>query len=176
MNFLKTYKRRGFNLVEAAIVLGVVGLVIGGIWVAAAEVQKNRKLSVAATSIGQAVEAIRSVFKNMPVTDNAPIDIYSIAPHVFDPLMVKNGRIFLPPLNNNPDDSDISFYFNNNNIVAYIYMYRNDCKIYVPYLASRLKPANIYFEGSESTRSYSTFEQIDTLCSDDDYAFFTFPR
>jgi hypothetical protein len=38
-------KRRGFNLIEAAIVLGVVGLVIGGIWVAAASVLDNWKLS-----------------------------------------------------------------------------------------------------------------------------------
>lgn len=33
--------RHGFNLVEAAIVLGVVGLVIGGIWIAAAQVREN---------------------------------------------------------------------------------------------------------------------------------------
>lgn len=32
---------RGFNLIEAAIVLGVIGLVIGGIWVAASEVNKR---------------------------------------------------------------------------------------------------------------------------------------
>ena len=32
---VKAPHRKGFNLVEAAIVLGVVGLVIGGIWVAA---------------------------------------------------------------------------------------------------------------------------------------------
>lgn len=31
--------RRGFNLIEAAIVLGVVGLIIGGIWVAASAVR-----------------------------------------------------------------------------------------------------------------------------------------
>lgn len=31
-------RRRGFNLIEAAIVLGVVGLVIGGIWISAAAV------------------------------------------------------------------------------------------------------------------------------------------
>jgi type II secretory pathway pseudopilin PulG len=30
---------RGFNLIEAAIVLGVIGLVIGGIWIAASSVQ-----------------------------------------------------------------------------------------------------------------------------------------
>ena len=37
-------KRRGFNLIEAAIVLGVVGLVIGGIWAAASAV--NQKLAI----------------------------------------------------------------------------------------------------------------------------------
>jgi hypothetical protein len=35
--------QRGFNLIEAAIVLGVIGLVIGGIWVAAASVQRNNR-------------------------------------------------------------------------------------------------------------------------------------
>jgi hypothetical protein len=35
------FARRGFNLIEAAIVLGVIGLVIGGIWVAAASVQRE---------------------------------------------------------------------------------------------------------------------------------------
>lgn len=35
-------KRRGFNLIESAIVLGVVGLVIGGIWVAASAVKHRR--------------------------------------------------------------------------------------------------------------------------------------
>jgi type II secretory pathway pseudopilin PulG len=29
--------QQGFNLIEAAIVLGVIGLVIGGIWVGAAD-------------------------------------------------------------------------------------------------------------------------------------------
>ena len=38
-------RQRGFNLVEAAIVLGVVGLVIGGIWTAAAAVNRNMKLN-----------------------------------------------------------------------------------------------------------------------------------
>lgn len=38
-------KRRGFNLVEAAIVLGVIGLVIGGIWVAAGEIAFRRGIA-----------------------------------------------------------------------------------------------------------------------------------
>lgn len=41
---VEAHKRKGFNLVEAAIVLGVVGLVIGGIWIAAATVTYNQKL------------------------------------------------------------------------------------------------------------------------------------
>jgi hypothetical protein len=36
---------RGFNLIEAAIVLGVIGLVVGGIWVAASTVNQNLKIN-----------------------------------------------------------------------------------------------------------------------------------
>lgn len=38
------HSKHGFNLVESAIVLGVVGLVIGGIWAAAANVSYNMKI------------------------------------------------------------------------------------------------------------------------------------
>ena len=47
--------RRGFNLIEAAIVLGVVGLVIGGIWVAAAAVQQNLREADASKGLIQIV-------------------------------------------------------------------------------------------------------------------------
>lgn len=44
--------KSGFNLVESAIVLGVIGLVIGGIWVAASAVQReNRRQDIRATII-----------------------------------------------------------------------------------------------------------------------------
>jgi hypothetical protein len=36
-------RQRGFNLIEAAIVLGVIGLVIGGIWTAAASTYEKMK-------------------------------------------------------------------------------------------------------------------------------------
>ncbi len=41
MTELCSKKRRGFNLIEAAIVLGVVGLVVAGIWVAAAALSEK---------------------------------------------------------------------------------------------------------------------------------------
>lgn len=43
--------RHGFNLVEAAIVLGVVGLIIGGIWVAAASVTENSRENELANTV-----------------------------------------------------------------------------------------------------------------------------
>ncbi len=39
--------KRGFNLIEAAIVLGVVGLVIGGIWIAASAVSDKMRVNEA---------------------------------------------------------------------------------------------------------------------------------
>ncbi len=40
-----SHARRGFSLIEAAIVLGVIGFVIGGIWVAAGAVMDRFKMS-----------------------------------------------------------------------------------------------------------------------------------
>ncbi len=37
--------KKGFSLVEAAIVLAVVGLVVAGIWVAASSVSENQKIA-----------------------------------------------------------------------------------------------------------------------------------
>ena len=45
MTALCSKKRRGFNLIEAAIVLGVVGLVVAGVWVAAAAISERREVN-----------------------------------------------------------------------------------------------------------------------------------
>ena len=62
-NFLK----KAFSLIEAAIVLGVVGLVIGGIWVAAATVNERQKINATTQNIGFIVNAARSLYKGMPI-------------------------------------------------------------------------------------------------------------
>lgn len=59
--------RRGFNLIEAAIVLGVVGLIIGGIWVAASAVQESRRQSRFLEQVTQIIPAIRKTFQGVDV-------------------------------------------------------------------------------------------------------------
>jgi hypothetical protein len=51
-------RRRGFNLIEAAIVLGLVGLVVGGIWVAASAVYENYK-------VNKTVEGVSTIARNV---------------------------------------------------------------------------------------------------------------
>ncbi len=55
--------RKGFNLIESAIVLGVVGLVIGGIWVAAATVMKSYQINQTATALILTVNRTRVFLK-----------------------------------------------------------------------------------------------------------------
>ena len=54
--------RRGFNLIETAIVLGVVGLVIGGIWVGAAAVYERQKLDRIEANLVTAVSQMQRLF------------------------------------------------------------------------------------------------------------------
>ncbi|MDE2029768.1 MAG: prepilin-type N-terminal cleavage/methylation domain-containing protein, partial [Alphaproteobacteria bacterium] len=42
---------RGFTLTEIAIVLGIIGAIIGGIWVAASRVSGSQKIQKATTQI-----------------------------------------------------------------------------------------------------------------------------
>jgi type II secretory pathway pseudopilin PulG len=54
-------RKRGFNLIESAIVLGVVGLVIGGIWVAASAVNEEWKVSKTTEDIAVIVRKIQNL-------------------------------------------------------------------------------------------------------------------
>jgi Prokaryotic N-terminal methylation motif len=51
--------RRGFSLIEAAIVLGIIGLVIGGIWIAATSVNKRLFVNDMVSMVSVAFETIR---------------------------------------------------------------------------------------------------------------------
>lgn len=58
------HRKKGFSLLEAAVVLGVVGLVIGGIWVAASEVKTNQIVSEIVAGTNQYVQGVRSLTKD----------------------------------------------------------------------------------------------------------------
>jgi type II secretory pathway pseudopilin PulG len=58
----KARMKRGFTLTEAAIVLGIVGLILGAIWVAASAVYSNMRVSTANTQLMQIVQNIRSLY------------------------------------------------------------------------------------------------------------------
>lgn len=62
---LPSSRRRGFNLVEAAIVLGVIGLVIGGIWVAAASITQRMKANDAKQALGQIIEIYKTNYDSI---------------------------------------------------------------------------------------------------------------
>ena len=53
------YVHRGFSLIEAAIVLGVVGLVLGGTWIGASAVNTRMKVQAYVTLLTQAMNAGR---------------------------------------------------------------------------------------------------------------------
>jgi prepilin-type N-terminal cleavage/methylation domain-containing protein len=55
-------RKKGFTLTEIAIVLGIMGLVLGAIWVAASGVYSNQKVTKANTELMAVVQGIRSLY------------------------------------------------------------------------------------------------------------------
>lgn len=53
---------RGFTLTEVAIVLGIVGLILGAVWVAAAAVYDNMRVKRTNEAILQVVQGVRSLY------------------------------------------------------------------------------------------------------------------
>lgn len=64
-------RRKGFTLTEAAIVLGIVGLVLGAIWVAAGAVSSNNKTRMTVQDLQAIAHNIRDIFAEQGgVTDS----------------------------------------------------------------------------------------------------------
>jgi len=68
-------KSRGFTLTEAAIVLGIVGLILGAIWVAAGAVYNNQRIATTSTQILQMVNGIRSLYAASTTVDIGDISL-----------------------------------------------------------------------------------------------------
>src|SRR5690349_11023145 len=61
--------KRGFTLTEIAIVLGIVGLILGAIWVAAAAVYNNLRTSKGTTELLTVVQNVRALYATSGLVD-----------------------------------------------------------------------------------------------------------
>lgn len=80
MSLLSMRRRRlaaqkGFNLIEAAIVLGIVGLVVGGIWVAATSVYANLRNKTATDQLLKIAQGVRALYATSANMANAAVDV-----------------------------------------------------------------------------------------------------
>jgi len=62
-------EKQGFTLTEVAIVLGIVGLILGAIWVAAAAVYTNLRTSKVSTELLTAVQNVRAMYATAGTVD-----------------------------------------------------------------------------------------------------------
>lgn len=67
--------RKGFNLIEAAIVLGIVGLVVGGIWVSAASVYQNMKVKRSVEQVLEIAQKVRTMHATSPTITATQADL-----------------------------------------------------------------------------------------------------
>jgi prepilin-type N-terminal cleavage/methylation domain-containing protein len=74
--------RRGFTLTEIAIVLGVIGLILGAIWVAASSAYRNLKITNAPKQIMIIVQNVRSLYASQPGFAASDIDTYMTGPMI----------------------------------------------------------------------------------------------
>ena len=91
--------KRGFSLIEAAIVLGVVGLVIGGIWIAASAVSDHSKVNSTLSGVVKACDKAASLFvRRMLPSGSYEQDILSaaIAVNAFPTDWVKGSTVKSP--------------------------------------------------------------------------------
>lgn len=93
----RTNHKRGFTLVEASIVLGVVGLVIGGIWMASSELRLSQKVNTAQDEILSVVQHARSLYSSGHIADpGEEVQGVFINMGVFPKQMVSGSNVVSP--------------------------------------------------------------------------------
>jgi len=68
-------QKKGFTLTEIAIVLGIIGLILGAIWVAAASVYNNQRINQANTAVLQVLQGIRTLYSQQASIPGGAQDI-----------------------------------------------------------------------------------------------------
>jgi len=67
--------KRGFTLTEIAIVLGIMGLILGAIWAAAAAVYGSQRMNNASNQVAQIVQSVRKVYSTANAIDPVSTNI-----------------------------------------------------------------------------------------------------
>jgi len=93
-------KTRGFTLTEAAIVLGIVGLILGAIWVAAAAVYENMRTNRANEQILKVAQAVRSLYASSPTMnvggENVDVTTALVSAGIFPTDMLNGTTVYHP--------------------------------------------------------------------------------
>ncbi len=82
------YNLRAFTLTEIAIVLGIIGLILGAIWTAAATVYENNKMNKAQTQIIAIAGAMKQYVNAIPTNGSAQAGLCKFG--VFPPDMLSS--------------------------------------------------------------------------------------
>lgn len=65
-------RTRGMTLIEAAIVMGVVGIVLGAVWVASSSVRERQQTEEAIQTITEIADRVRAVYRSYPGIKTVP--------------------------------------------------------------------------------------------------------
>ncbi len=85
--------RRGFTLTEIAIVLGIIGLILGAIWIAASGVSSANQTRQATAEVTQILTNYRKLYAThgVDMADNTDVTCLGITAGFFPPEMVPSG-------------------------------------------------------------------------------------
>ena len=86
-----SHPRRGFTLTEMAIVLGVVGIVLGGIWAASSSVNDKQKANKAAQEVAIITQNMRQYYSAKNSFPAGTLTASAMAAGLFPPDMIVNG-------------------------------------------------------------------------------------